>query len=201
VRRRVRQVALDEDVDPVVERGREQQPLAHLRRAVHEALDAGQETEIGHVVGLVEDGDLHGAEVAVPLADEVLEPARAGDEHVDAAGEGLHLRVLADATEDRGGLHPDGAGQRVDDRGDLVGQLAGRHQDQRARPLGLPPAVRGSQAGDQREAEGQGLARAGAAATEDVPAGEAVGQRGDLDRERRGDAAAGEHLDQGRGDA
>ena len=130
------------------------------------------------------------AEVAVALADQVLEPAGAGDDDVEAAGEGLHLRVLADATEDRGRLHAERAGHRVDDGGDLVGQLAGRHQDQRARPLGLALAGRGGQAGDQREAEGEGLAGAGAAAAEDVPAGQAVGQRRDLDRERRGDAAA-----------
>ena len=97
--------------------------------------------------------------------------------------------------------HAERAGQRVDDGGDLVGQLTGRHQDQRARPLGLPLAVRRRQPGDQREAEGQGLAGAGAAAAEHVAAGEAVGQRRDLDRERRGDAAGGEHLDQRRGDA
>ena len=51
---------------------------------------------------------------------------------------------------------------------------------------GLAAAVRGGEPGDQREAEGEGLAGAGAAAAEHVPAGQAVGQRGDLDRERRG---------------
>ena len=141
------------------------------------------------------------AEVAVALLDQVLEPAGAGDDDVEAAGERLHLRVLADAAEDRRRLHAEGPGQRVDDGRDLVGQLAGRHQDQRARALGLAAAVRGGEAGDQREAEGEGLAAAGAAAAEHVLAGEAVGQRRDLDRERRGDPAGGEHLDQRRGDA
>ena len=50
----------------------------------------GQEAEVGHVVGLVEHGDLDVAEAAVALADEVLEPAGAGDHDVDAglAGRG-----------------------------------------------------------------------------------------------------------------
>ena len=46
------------------------------------------------------------------------------------------------------------------------------------------------------QAEGQGLARAGAPAAEDVLAGERVGDRRGLDRERRGDAVAGEALDE-----
>ena len=45
----------------------------------------GQEAEVGHVVGLVEDGDLDVVEGAVTLADQVLEPAGAGDDDVDAA--------------------------------------------------------------------------------------------------------------------
>ena len=44
----------------------------------------GQEAEVGHVVGLVEHGDLDGAEVAVTLLDQVLEPAGAGEHDVDA---------------------------------------------------------------------------------------------------------------------
>ena len=52
---------------------------------VEQPLDAGQEAEVGHVVGLVEHGDLDLVELRVPLADEVLEAAGAGDEDVDAA--------------------------------------------------------------------------------------------------------------------
>ena len=63
------------------------------------------------MVGLVEHGDLDRAEVAVALADEVLEPAGAGDDDVDAAAQAVDLRVLADAAEDglgaqAGGLRP-----------------------------------------------------------------------------------------------
>src|SRR5947199_201462 len=82
-------------------------------------------------VSFVEDGDLDGGQVGVALADEVLQPARAGDEHVDATGQRLHLRVLADPAEDDGRLHPERAGQRVDDGEDLVGELACRHQHER----------------------------------------------------------------------
>ena len=70
------QVALDQDVDAVVERGREQHALPVLRGAVHDALHAGQEAEVGHVVGLVEHGDLDRVEVQVALTEVVLESAR-----------------------------------------------------------------------------------------------------------------------------
>ena len=54
----------------------------------------------------------------------------------------------------------------------------------------------GRETGHHREAEGDRLAAAGAAAAEDVTAGERVGQGCDLDRERLGDAALGEHRDE-----
>ena len=70
---------------------------------------------------------------------------------------------------------------------DLLGELTGRHEDERA------GAVRGAraagEAGEQRQAEGERLARAGLAAAEDVLAGQRVGQRPDLDGERGGHAA------------
>ena len=94
---------LDQDVDALVERGREQQPLAVLRSGGEESAYGGQEPEVGHVVGLVQHGDLDGAEVAVTLLDEVLEAAGAGEDDVDATAQALDLRVLADAAEDGAG--------------------------------------------------------------------------------------------------
>src|ERR1700761_3552702 len=64
----------------------------------------------------------------------------------------------------------------------------------RTRPRGRLPA-------DQRQREAQGLAGAGAGPPQDVPAGQRVGQRGRLDRERRADPLAVEDGGQGGGDA
>ena len=44
----------------------------------------GQEAEVGHVVGLVEHGDLDRVEVDVALLHEVFEAAGAGHDDVDA---------------------------------------------------------------------------------------------------------------------
>ena len=95
----------------LVERGREQQPLAGARGPVQQPAHGGQEAEVGHVVGLVEDGDLDRAEVAVTLADQVLEPAGAGEHDVGAAAQAGDLGVLADAAEDGHGRQAGGCGE------------------------------------------------------------------------------------------
>ena len=55
---RVALVAPDEAVDVAVERGREQQGLAVLGRAVEERLHDREEAHVGHAVGFVDDDDL-----------------------------------------------------------------------------------------------------------------------------------------------
>ena len=50
--------AADELVDVVVQRGGEEHPLPLGRGLLEDAGDAGQEAQVSHVVGLVEDGDL-----------------------------------------------------------------------------------------------------------------------------------------------
>jgi hypothetical protein len=70
------------------------------RASAQDPAYAGQEPEVGHVVGLVEDGDLDVVERAVALTDQVLEPAGTGHDDVDTAAQGVDLRLLADAAED-----------------------------------------------------------------------------------------------------
>ena len=82
-----------------VESGREQHPLAAGRGPAEDPADGGQEAEVGHVVGLVEDGDLDVGQRAVALLDQVLQPAGAGDDDVGAAPDGRDLRALTDAAE------------------------------------------------------------------------------------------------------
>ena len=138
---------LDQHVDAVVEGGREQQPLALAGRRVQEAAHGGQEAEVGHVVGLVEDGDLDRAEVAVTLLDQVLEAAGAGQHDVDAVAQAGDLRVLADAAEDGPGGQAGGLGQRLEGLLDLADQLAGRGQDQGAGAAGGRAATGGARGG------------------------------------------------------
>ena len=176
----VRQVLAHQPVDGAVQRRGEQQALAAGRRAPEQSAHRGQEAQVGHVVGLVEHGDLHLVERAVALVDQVLEPAGAGHENVHAAAQRVDLRALPDAAEDGARGQAGGLGERAQHGVDLAGELPGGGQDERARGAGGGAAAAG-QAGDEGQQEGQGLARARPAAAEHVATGECVGQRGLLD--------------------
>ncbi len=176
-----------QDVDAVVQGCREQQPLAVGGGGLHDAGHAGQKAQVGHVVGLVEDGDLHLVEPDDALAHQVFETAGARDDDVHAAPERLHLTALLDAAEHGGDDEVLGLRQRADGGGDLGGQFAGGGQDQTGRRAGgaANPAfgLGLGQSGDDGDRECEGLAGAGLAAAEHVAAGEGVGQGGHLDLE------------------
>ena len=198
---RVGEEALDDHVDARVQRCREQHPLTGPGGAVHDPSHGRQETEVGHVVGLVQNGDLDGVKGQRALADEVLEPSRAGDHDVDTGAKAADLGVLADATEDGDAVDPERLGQWAQCSLDLADQLTGRRHDERPRLAGLAGALACDQSGEQGEKEGIGLARAGAATAENVATRQRVGQGGSLDRSRDGDACRRKNGGQGSGHA
>ena len=95
---RIREIAPDQLVDGAVEGGGEQQPLPVGRHGVEDGGDGWQETEVAHVVGLVEDHHLDLAEVGGSLLQEIDEPAGGGHHHVHSPFEGLDLRRVGHAT-------------------------------------------------------------------------------------------------------
>ena len=190
----VAQEAVDELVDTVVQGGREQHPLTAGRGGRQDPRDAGQEAEVGHVVGLVDDGDLHRVQAQRALAHQILEAARAGHDDVDAGAQRGDLAGLRDAAEDRGDSQPAGRRQRFDGGGDLGGQFPGGGQHQAGRLLG--PAAAAVEAADQGQGECQRLAAAGLAAAEHVAAGQGVGQGFGLDGKGVVDAACREGGDE-----
>ena len=151
------------------------------------------------MIGLVEHADLHIAQVAVPLLDEVGQPPGAGDDDVHAITQGRHLGILPGAAEDGGHAQIHGPGQRREHGLDLAGQLTGGHEDEATRAAGAGVTV--GQPGDHRDRERERLAGAGAAPAQDVQPGQRIRQRGGLDRERRGDAGRGQGGHQRLGDA
>ena len=137
-------------------------------------------------------------QAAVAALDEVLEAARRGHDDLGAAAQRVGLAADRHAADDGGQAQADGASAYgVSASVTCWASSAGRHQDQGERRVGLGAAARG--AGEQGEAEGEGLAGAGAATAEDVAAGERVGQRGGLDRERLGHALPRQRGEQRRG--
>ena len=190
-------VVADEHVDVAVERGREQQRLAIVGREVEDLADLGQEAHVGHAVGLVDHDELDGVELDVAAVEQVHQAAGAGHGDVDAAAQRVELLAEAVAAVERLDEAAAGAGQQGQLVADLRGQLTGRHEHEALGAAGLGLA----DAGDHRDAEGDGLARPGGGLAAEVAAGEGVGQGHGLDGERRLDALLGEQGDDGRGDA
>ena len=175
-------------------RGGEQHRLPLAGDLLQDPLDVGQEAQVEHLVGLVQDEHADGREVQVPLPGQVEQAAGGADDHVDASAQGLDLRLEGPAAVDRDDADAADAAGVLEVLGDLHGQLAGRHDAQRLRqPVGaLGLALHALQ---QRYAEAQRLAGAGARLADQVVARQRDRQGHRLDGEGRGDAHPGERLD------
>src|SRR5690606_32902420 len=97
---RVLEVAVDEGLDLVLHGRGEQHALAARGHLVEEFGDLGQEAQVGHLVGLVEDGDLHVLQGAGAAVDDVAQAARGGDQDVDTALQGVDLVAHGGAAAD-----------------------------------------------------------------------------------------------------
>ena len=126
----VGQVAAHQPVDGAVEGGREQQGLVLPLEAAQHPLHLGHEAHVGHAVGLVEHEDLDvGHRQLAPVA-EVDQPARRGDDDVDAPAELLDLALDVGAAVDGDDPQPGRLGQGLEHVGHLDGELAGGDEDQ-----------------------------------------------------------------------
>ncbi len=193
----VGQEPLHQAVDVAVQGGREEQALPVGPHLLDQLGDLRQEAHVGHLVGFVQHRDPYVAEHAVPAFHEVVEPAGGRHEHLGAAPE--RSRLLGDGEPADHGGQPEVhrrrvGGQRV---GHLLGEFTGGHQHQGEGCLGL--RAQSGRAGQERQPEREGLAGAGASPSQQIPAGERVGQRGGLDGKGGGHALRGEGLQQPRG--
>ena len=113
--------------------------------------------------------------------------------------ERVGLATLADAAVDDGLAQAEDLGERGERVADLARELARRQQHEAARAL--RDGATAGQAREQRQTEREGLAAAGAAATEHVAAGQRVGDRRALDGGGLGDVARGQRVHDVAGDA
>jgi hypothetical protein len=74
---RIAQEAPDQHVNTGIEGDREQQALTVAGSLVQRPGDLRQEPQVGHVVGLVQHGDLHGVEPGTTGRDVIGQPAGA----------------------------------------------------------------------------------------------------------------------------
>ena len=181
-------VVAGQHLDGAVERRREQQRLARLRREVEQPADFGKEAHVGHAIGFVDDHDLDAAEIDRVLADQISKATGAGDEHVDAAAKLAELGFVTDAAVDRGHSTRARTGKRLQLVTDLRGELTRRCEHQRGGPVPFGAA----DAHEQRDSERDGLARTGRRAAAYIAAGDRIGDGEGLDFEGLVDAACRE---------
>ena len=156
------------------EGGREQQVLAFGRQLGDDLFDVMDKAHVEHAVSFVEYQNLDLREVDGLLAHQIQQATRAGDQDIQAGGDGFHLRVGADAAEDTGGFQRQFGGVGADAVVHLGGQFAGRGQDQNAHLLGLGAVAVGlavgEQAFDDRQGKAGGFAGAGLGGNHQVAA-------------------------------
>ena len=154
---------------------REQHRLPGLGGLLEQALHVGQEAEVEHLVGLVEDERLHVRDVERAAVHQVDQAPRRTDDDLDAGGQRVELALVGDAAVD--GEDADAAvlaGHRQV-LAHLERELTGGGDDQGLRlarrgevlEVGV---VLGDRALQHRDAEGQRLAGAGAGLTDQVGA-------------------------------
>jgi hypothetical protein len=106
--------------------GREEERLALLRQHRDDPADVDDEAHVEHPVSLVEDHDLDLVESQRPALAEVEEPARGGDEDVDAAGKGTDLLAHRHAADGKRDADTKVAAIGPKALDDLAGKLARR---------------------------------------------------------------------------
>ncbi len=153
--------------------GREEQRLADPRQEPDDALDIGDEAHVEHAVGFVDHQDLDVREQDLAALEQVDQPARRRDQHVDAAVELALLVGEAFAADEQRHVELVVLAIDLERLGHLGRELARRLEDERARHA--RPGAAGGQDVDHRQGEGGGLAGAGLGAAENVAPGQHVG--------------------------
>ncbi len=194
-RGRVR-VPLGRPAGLAVERGGEEEGLTiRMRAGGDDPVHGGPEAHVEHAIGLVEHEHAHAVERERAPGEEILEPARRGHDDVcPRRVAGLLLQPGA-AVHGAEAQRP-GVADVAQLGHDLLGQLAGGGEHEGGRPGAVA-----RRAIDERDPERQGLAGPGRGLGQQVAAGQPVGDGQTLDGERCGDAAGGEGVDHGAGDA
>jgi len=161
--------------------------------------DVGDEAEIEHTVGLIEDHRLRFAQFKDMLLVVVDDAPRSADQDVDAAFELTALLFVVDATEHHGNAQARVAAESQRVLVDLHSELARRCNDERA-DRGCRSCGRsglGEQVLEEGDQEGCGLAGTGLRLACDVATGECKRQGLCLDGRAAGESGFLDALHQG----
>ena len=176
--------AADKLVNAVIQGRGEKEALATLRGCFHDASDAGEEAEVGHVVRLVEHRNLNCIEAHVALTHEVFKATGAGNDDVDAGSQVTLLTLLAHAAKDGCGAHPIRGREGRDDSVNLGSEFTCGREHKRTGLAGASPATCTAEARDEGNRKRERLAGAGATAPKHVATGKSVGKGVFLNGER-----------------
>jgi hypothetical protein len=176
---RVRHEASGERHDRAGHRRAEQLGVALRCNALEDLLDVGEEAEIEHLVGFVEDDLGRARQVEQSLACEVDEAPRGADDDLRARLQLLDLALVGLAAVDRDDARRTAARQQVHVFVDLGRELARRNHDERL-DAGLGILAEALHDGN---AEAEGLAGTGLGLADHVLTGERDRDRLLLDRE------------------
>jgi hypothetical protein len=166
------EVVVDEAADPEGNRRGEEQRLPLRRHVLHDLAHLHREAHVQHAVGLVEDQRLDAVEPERLAAEMVEHPSGGSHDDVGAAADALELPVHGVSPIDRLHLHAPPASDLRELTRDLHGQLAGGGERHRLYVVGG-----GIDLFRDGDAEGGGLAGAGAGLHHQVLAREGAGQR------------------------
>ncbi len=175
-------------------RRREQHGLATGRQQRDDALHVRQETEVEHLVGLVEHQRRDIAQVERALTGEVQQTTRGADDDVDARAQGGQLRLVGPAAVHRQDAYLPACARPLEVGRDLDAQLTSRHDDERLRAA-IGALVQADDLLDDGDAKTQRLAGAGARLADDVGTGERERERQLLDGEGVDNAGGREGVD------
>ena len=196
VTHRVPRVHLGDPADRAVEGRGEEHRLPILRQVAHDPIDLRLEPHVEHPVGLVEDEDLHAAELDEAALDEVVQPSRRGDQDVRG---GHPLRLFPDPRAAVDGHDPELP--RPSDVLELVAHLLCELTGRRQHEGGRASLHAGIDLVDDRDREPERLAGPRLGPRERVPPGGGVLDHHHLDRERRLDPAGLERAHDGLGNS
>ena len=169
-----------EILDRLCLRGGKEKRLALAGEVVEDGVEGGGETEIEDAIGLVEDEQLHVAQLKVGRLIHVLEKAAGrANENVHAGNaKGLALEILAADDEAGGELMVDAG--LAENLKDLEGELARGGDDDGAEAVHRVPLF-GVEALKDRDDKGERLAGTGLGGAEDIAAGQRKGESASLD--------------------
>ena len=180
--------------------------MAVLGDAAQQGFDVGQEAQVEHFVGLVEDDGFDAGQVQVALAQQVDEAAGRAHDDVGTALEGFDLGFEGDAAVDFDDAGRQVLGGLAQVLGDLLGEFAGRQDDERLRLVRVEQVLVALFVGrddvlEDGDAEAEGFAGAGLGLADNVVAVQRGAEGQGLDREGVRDALVFEGIDDRVGDA